>query len=81
MNLPDIILSDHAAMQMQRRRVTLEDLALVLRVGDHVDGREEGTREVCIELDGRPLTVVYDSERERSTGMIHVITVLRRTCS
>lgn len=43
MNSIDIVLSNHAAMQMQRRRVTLEDLALVLQFGEHVDGSEAGT--------------------------------------
>ena len=45
MNSIDIVPSDHARMQMQRRRITLEDMALVLRFGDHEDGVEEGTRE------------------------------------
>ena len=61
MSSTDIVLSNHARMQMQRRRITLEDIALVLQFGDHVDGAEEDTREACTELDGKPLTVVYDS--------------------
>ena len=80
MNPVDIAIGAHAAMQMQRRRITLPDVALVLQFGEHVDGREEGTREACIELDGTPLTVVYDSVEHKFRGLFHVITVLKRRC-
>ena len=60
MNLSDIELSVHAIMQMQRRRITLKDIALVLQLGEHVYGRENGTMEACALLDGRPITVVYE---------------------
>jgi hypothetical protein len=67
---------------MQRRRVSLEDVALTLQHGEHVEGYEEGTGEACLdELDGRPLTVVYDSFEHRFRGVFYVITVLRRRCS
>ena len=45
MDTTDIQLSRHARMQMQRRRVTLEDLHLVLLFGDYVAGIEKGTGE------------------------------------
>ena len=80
MNPVDIVIGAHAAMQMRRRRTTLMDVALVLQFGDHVDGREEGTREACIELSGVPLTVVYDSVEHQFRGMFYVITVLKRRC-
>ena len=76
----DIAPSDHARMQMQRRRIAFEDIALVLQYGEHVDGLEEGTREARIELGGRPLTVVYDLARYEADGFFYVITVLRRRC-
>lgn len=65
---------------MQRRGVSLEDVALVLQFGDHVDGKEKGTREACIELDGRPLTAVYDALEHGFSGLFHIVTVLRRMC-
>ncbi len=78
MHATNIQLSDHARMQMQRRRVTLEDIALVLLFGDHGDGTEVGTGEACTELDGRPLTCVYDSAQHRLKEKFYVITILRR---
>ena len=68
-------------MQMQRRRVSLQDIALVLQLGDHVEGRDEGTKEACTQVDGKPLTVVYDSTEHKFKGVYYVITVLRRMCS
>ena len=76
----NIVLSGHTEMQMQRRRVTLEDVALALQLGEHVEGQEKGTHEACIELDGRPLTVVYDSIEHRFRDLFYVVTVLRRGC-
>ena len=67
-------------MQMQRRGVTLEDVALTLHFGEHVKGEEDGTIEACTELDGKPLTVVYDSTEHNASGLYFVITVLRRRC-
>ena len=77
----DIVLSNHARMQMQRRGVSLEDVALTLQHGKHVEGQEEGTGEACVdELDGRPLTVVYDSLEHQFKGVFCVINVVRRRC-
>ena len=75
----DIQLSYHAGMVMQRRRITLEDIALTLHVGEHTDGREECTREAYLELDGKPVTVVYDLARYELQGLFYVVTVLRRS--
>lgn len=76
----DIVLSNHAAMQMQRRRIKLADVSLALQFGEHTDGYEQDTREACIELDGRPLTVVYNASELGRSGSYYVITVLRRRC-
>ncbi len=65
---------------MQRRRITLEDIALVLQFGNHVDGAEEDTREACTELDGKPLTVVYDSIDHKFRETFYIVTTLRRKC-
>ena len=80
MSSTDIVLSRHATMQAQRRRISLEDIALALQYGEHVEGEEEGTREACIELDGRPIAVVYDAGEHRPRQLFYVITVLRRRC-
>ena len=76
----DIVLSRHARMQMQRRGVTLEDVALTLHFGEHVMGEEDGTNEACTELDGKPVTVVYSSVEHQMNGRFFVITALRRRC-
>ena len=75
----DIQLSYHAEMVMQRRRITLEDIALTLEIGEHIDGREECTREAYLELDGKPVTVVYDLARYEMQGLFYIVTVLRRS--
>ena len=80
MNSVDIVLSNHAKMQMLRRRIIPEDIFLVLRLGIHVDGKEEDTLEACIDLEGRPLTVVYDARRFEEHGLFYIVTVLRRWC-
>ena len=67
-------------MQMQRRGITLEDVALTLQFGEHVTGEEDDTMEACAELDGKPITVVYRSVEHQITGLFFVITVLRRRC-
>ena len=81
MALPDIVLGRHVQRQMRRRGVSLEDVGLVLNLGEHVEGRMPGTEEACAELDGRPLTVVYDAATHRYGEVFHVITVLRRRCT
>ena len=65
---------------MQRRRITLEDVALVLQFGEHREGQEEGTWESCLELEGRPVTVVYDLARYEQQGLYYIVTLLRRRC-
>ena len=74
-----IQLSYHAGMVMQRRRITLEDIALTLRLGEHTDEREQGTREAYLELDRKPVTVVYDLARYEAQDLFHIVTVLRRS--
>ena len=76
----DIVLTDHAVSQMRRRRISLEDTLLVLELGVHVDGLEEGTREACTEVDGRPITIVYDELEFRFRGTFVIVTVIRRKC-
>ena len=80
MQSTDIVLSSHARMQMQRRGVTLEDVALTLQFGEHVIGEEDDTMEAYVELDGKPITVVYRSVEHQINGLFFVITVLRRRC-
>ena len=76
----DIVTTDHAITQMRRRRITLDDTLLVLRLGVHVDGLEEGTLEACAEVDGRPITVVYDELEYRFRELFVIVTVMRRKC-
>ena len=76
----NIVISRHASMQMERRRISTEDVALVLQFGDHRDGVEEGTREACNEVDGKPITVVYDSASHEQRDMYYIVTALRRRC-
>lgn len=76
----DIVLTGHASRRMRQRRVTLQDIYLILQLGRHADGEEKGTREACIELDGRPLTVVYDSAEYEFNDLFHIITVMRKRC-
>ncbi|MCH8063726.1 MAG: DUF4258 domain-containing protein [Chloroflexi bacterium] len=59
MQSTDIVLSRHARMQMQRRGITLEDVALTLQFGEHVTAEEDDTMKACTELDGKPITVMY----------------------
>ena len=80
MRTTDIEPSKHARMQMQRRRITDEDVVLTLQLGEHLEGKEDGTNEACIELEGRPITVIYDSTEHQVSGVFNVITVLRRRC-
>ena len=75
----DIQTSYHAGMVMQRRRITLEDIELTLDLGEHTDGREEYTREAYLELDGKPVKVVYDLARYEMQSLFYIITVLRRS--
>ena len=63
---------------MGRRRISWQDVSLVLQLGDHVRGREEGTREACTVLDGRPATVIYDSETFEARATGYIVTVVRR---
>ena len=76
----DIILTDHASRQMMRRRISIEDIRLVLTLGRHSDGLEEETMEACAEIDGRPITVVYDELAHKFRDVFHVITVIRKRC-
>lgn len=76
----DIVPTDHAVNQMRRRGITLDDLLLVLELGVHVDGLEEGTLEACAEVDGRPITVVYDALEHRFRDVFVIVTAMRRKC-
>ena len=80
MNSTDIVLSNHARMQMQRRGISLEDVALTLKFGEHIAGEEDDTMESGIELDGRPITVIYSSTKHQENGLFFINTVLRRRC-
>ena len=75
----DIQLSYHAEMRMERKRISMEDIALTLELGEHSDGREEYTREAYLELDGKPVTVVYDLTRYEMQDLFHVVTVIGRS--
>ena len=76
----DIILTDHASYQMRKRRITMEHIRLVLDLGQHSEGEEEQTMEACAEIDGRPITVIYDELDHRLTDIFRVITVIRKRC-
>ena len=76
----DIVPTDHAIHQMRRRGITLSDMTLVLELGTHVEGLEGGTLEACAEVDGRPVTVVYDELEHRFQDMFVIVTVMRRKC-
>ena len=78
--IDEITFTIHAAGQMSRRRISKEDVTLALQYGDHNEGKTPGTLEACVELDGRPLTVVYDSRRFEANEVFHVVTVVRRRC-
>jgi len=80
MTLGKIKLTDHARQRAALRGVTLSDIADVLTYGRHVDGCEAGTSEAYAEIDGKPLTVVYDSLEYELYGVTSVITVIRRAC-
>ena len=75
-----IVPTDHAVSQMRRRRITWEDIRLVLELGVHVDGLQEGTLEACTEIDGRPITVVYNELEYRFRNAFVIVTVMRRMC-
>ena len=57
----------------------MEDIALTLELGEHTDGRRPGTREAYLELDGKPVTVIYDLARHEMQDLFHVVTVIRRS--
>ena len=76
----DIILTDHASYQMRRRRITMEDVRLILDLGQHYEGEEEQTMEACAEIDGRPVTVIYDELDHRFRDIFRMITVIRKRC-
>ena len=80
MSCVDIALTDHASYQMRRRRITMEDIGLVLDLGQHYEGEEEQTMEACAEIDGRPITVIYDELDHRFRDIFRVITVIRKRC-
>ena len=76
----DIVRTDHAVAQMRRRGITMDDILLVLELGVHVDGLEEGKLEACAEIDGRPVTVVYDELEHRFREVFVIVTAMRRRC-
>ena len=76
----DIILTHHVSHQMRKRRITMEHIRLVLDLGQHSEGEEEQTMEACAEIDGRPITVVYDELAHRLRDIFRVITVIRKRC-
>ena len=76
----DIFLTDHASYQMRKRRFTMEDVRLTLAVGLHSQGEEEETMEACTEIDGKPITVIYDELEHRFRDVFRVITVIRKRC-
>ena len=59
--LLDIRLSEHARRRAAERSIAPIDIQLVISLGEHIEGVHEGTREACIEIGGKPLTVVYDA--------------------
>ena len=75
----DIQLSYHAGTRMQSKRISMEDIAFTLELGEHTDRRRAGTREAYLELDGKPVTVVYDLARYEMQDLFHVVTVIRRS--
>ena len=76
----DMFLSDHAVSQSITRRISIEDIMLTLDFGQHSGGMEEGTMEACIELDGKPITVIYDELDHRFRDVFYIITVMRKRC-
>ena len=76
----EIVLTNHAVVQMQKRRITFQDVQLVLQLGNHVPGGVEETMEACIEIGGRPITVVYDELDHRFRDLYRIITVIRKKC-
>ncbi len=76
----DIVPTDHAVNQMRRRGITLSDIVLVLEFGVHMEGLEYGTLEACADVDGRPVTVVYDEVEHRFRDVFVIVTVIRRKC-
>lgn len=76
----DIFLSDHAVSQSIARRISIEDIMLTLDFGQHSEGVEEGTMEACTELDGKPITVIYDELEHRFRDVFYLITVMRKRC-
>ena len=76
----DIIPTDHASNQMRKRRISRDYINLVLTYGEHLEGEYEGTREACIEIDGIPITVVYDKLAHKSEDVFRIITVIKKRC-
>lgn len=71
----EIVPTDHAVNQMRRRGITLSDILLVLELGTHLEGLE-----ACTEVEGRPVTVVYDELEHRFRDVFVIVTVMRRKC-
>ena len=76
----EIILTSHTVDQMQKRRITFQDVQLVLQLGNHALGGVGETMEACIEIGGRPITVVYDELDHRFRDLFRIITVIRKRC-
>ena len=76
----DIFLSDHAVSQSIIRRISIEDIMLTLDLGQHSEGMEEGTMEACSEIDGKPITVIYDELDHRFRDVFYIITVIKKRC-
>ena len=78
---PDAIISQHALSRMLRKGIRLTDVEMVLSLGEHGEGRRPGIREACAELDGRPITIVYDAGEYLAKDVYRIVAVLRRRCS
>ena len=81
MPIEHIRLTKHARTRMVRRGVSLQDIAIVIEAGDHHEGPDEETGEVCLDdLNGRPLAVIYDKDQHELHGVFRIVTVIRRRC-
>ncbi len=66
---------------MLQKGIGQTDIEMVLSLGEHVEGKRAGTQEACAEMDGRPITVVYDADQYLARDVYRIVTVLRRGCS
>ncbi len=58
----------------------MEHIMLILDLGQHSEGEEEQTMEARAEIDGRPITVIYDELDHKFRDIFRVITVIRKRC-